>query len=503
MASDVLEDTQPMRAIAPADDSTGEFMPRPGVNWLKWSLGCLGMSMFLVSGAIIAGLILLPVVFRGLDPELRFRLVKNIPVLGTLEPTRIYRATTLPTAQSNTTEQVAALLSTETPTPVPSSTPTIEPTSLLVTISPTPLLGQAVAMDITNTPRPTPTTLPTQLPTLPPTPTEKPIPLVWHLNGFKRVYQKWNDCGPANLTQALQYYGWSGTEDDARASIKPTNDDRNVSPWELTNFVSKKTGVKALARYAGDLKLIKRLVSSNFAVIMETGYNLPDGWAGHYLTILGYDDNLGVLFGGDTNLGFGSDNLGMREEYQDIDSRWQAFNRLYIVVYQREREQELASILGRDADPTENLRHAYEVALKELESNKDNPFGWFNLGSYYTQIGEYKKAVVAFDQSRNTGTQLPWRFLWYQFTPFEAYYKMGNFREVKALADVTLANAPIEEARYWRGMAAAATGDRANAIEDFKFVLRFNPNYSAAADALAKVQNGTFQPPESAQVINP
>jgi hypothetical protein len=501
MASDVLEDTQPMRAVTP--EAQAELVPRPGINWVKWSLGCLGMSMFLVSTAIMAGLILLPVVFRSLDPELRYRMVKNIPVLGTLEPTRVYRATTLPTAQVSTTQDIAALLSTETLTPVPSETPTIAPTSLLVTITPTPLLGQAVAQDATTPPLPTPTSLPTQLPTLPPTATEKPSPLVWHLTGFKRVYQKWNDCGPANLTQALQYYGWSGTEDDARAAIKPTNDDRNVSPWELTNFVTKKTGVKALARVAGSLKLIKQLVSSNFAVIMETGYNLPDGWAGHYLTVLGYDDNQSVLFGGDTNLGFGSDNLGIREDYTDIDKRWQAFNRLYIVVYPREREQELAAILGRDADPTENFRHAYEITQQELKQNKDDPFAWFNLGSYYTQTGDYKRAAAAFNQSRNTGTALPWRFLWYQFTPFEAYYKAGILTEVKNLADVTLANAPIEEARYWRGMYYAATGDRANALEDLKFVLRFNPNFSPAADALAKVQNGTFQPPESAKVVNP
>jgi hypothetical protein len=504
----LIDDTQPVRVIALPEgtnqiDEAEDYTPRAGVNWLKWSLGCLGVTMFLVSGAIMAGLILMPVVFRSLDPELRYRLVKNVPVLGTLEPTRVYRATTLPTVEAADPVAIAALLSTETATPLPTSIPTIAPTSLLATITPTPLLGQPVAMDATSTRQPTPTTLPTQFPTIPPTPTEKPTPLVWHLNGIKRVFQKWNDCGPANLTQALGYYGWSGTENDARAAIKPTNDDRNVSPWELTNFVNKRTGVKALSRVAGNLKLIKQLISSNFPVIIETGYDLPDGWAGHYLTILGYDDNQGVLFGGDTNLGFGADGLGIPERYDDIDKRWQAFNRLYIVVYPREREQELAGILGRDADPTENLRHAQEVAQAEANKNKDNPFAWFNLGSVWTQMGDYKRAVVAFGQSRNTGTQLPWRFLWYQFTPFEAYYKSGDFNEVKILADITLANAPIEEARYWRGMAAAATGDRTAAMEDFKWVLRFNPNYSAAADALAKVQNGTFQPPETARIVNP
>jgi len=80
---------------------------------------------------------------------------------------------------------------------------------------------------------------------------------------------------------------------------------------------------------------------------------------------------------------------------------------------------------------------------------------------------------------------------------------MGYYNEVKDLANVTLANATIEEALYWRGMVEAAMGDKASAVIDFKAVLKFNPNFSAAADALAQVQNGTFQPPVAAKQASP
>jgi len=478
------------------------------LNWVKWGLGCFGVSMILISGVVLAGLIILPIAFRSLPPEDQSRLAEKIPVLGTLRPTRVYRATTLPTAQSVDETQIAAILSvalvtTETPTPTVTFTSAPEPTSLLSTITPTPLLGQVVAAAATNTPQPTPTSLPTAIPTNPPTPTEPPLPVNYHLTGIKRVYQKWNDCGPANLTQVLQYYGWSGNEDDARTAIKPNADDRNVSPRELVNFVLNKTGVKSLVRVVGTLHLIKRLVSNNFGVIMETGYNLQDGWAGHYLTVLGYDDNAQIMYGGDTNLGFGADGLGQQEKYDDLDKRWQHFNRLYIVVYPRERELELAAILGPDADPSYNLRHAVEFAQQEVKQDPENPFVWHNLGAALTQIGDYRRAITMFDKSRNTGIQLPWRFLWYQFYVFEAYYKMGYYNEVKDLANVTLANATIEEALYWRGMVEAAMGDKASAVIDFKAVLKFNPNFSAAADALAQVQNGTFQPPVAAKQASP
>ena len=37
------------------------------------------------------------------------------------------------------------------------------------------------------------------------------------------------------------------------------------------------------------------------------------------------------------------------------------------------------------------------------------------------------------------------------------------------------------------------------AIEDFKHVLKFNPNFKLAAEELAQVQNGNFTPPIVAQ----
>jgi hypothetical protein len=461
--------------------------------------------MLVFSGVMMLALIALPLVFRELDPFTRANIVEYVPIMGTFQPTRVYNKPTLPTAQPATVS--ADLLATPIGVAVVPS-PTLEPT---ISASPTPLLPTAPSMisllaTITMTPEngvelptvtpfPTPTSLPTAVPTPLPTPTDPPVPVSYRLNGIKRVFQKWNDCGPANLTQALQYYGWSGTEDDARLAIKPTNDDRNVSPYELVEFVRNKTGVKAIARVGGNLTLLKRLISSNFVVIIEKGYDLPDGWSGHYLTLLGYDDARGIIYGGDTNLGFGPDGLGLPEKYEDIDTRWQSFNRTYIVVFPADRETELAGILGPDADPSQNLKRAADLAQRELNQKRDNAFVWFNLGSTLTQLGDYKRATVAFDQARNTGTQLPWRMLWYQFAPFEAYYRMGNFQEVKALADVTLANAPIEEARYWRALATAAMGNKTTAIAELKVVRQFNPNFKPAADALAQLQNGTFVAP--------
>ena len=141
------------------------------------------------------------------------------------------------------------------------------------------------------------------------------------------------------------------------------------------------------------------------------------------------------------------------------------------------------------------------MALSDAKAQPTNQYAWFNLGTSYTLLGQYKKAATAFDQASSVGGGLPWRFLWYQFWPYEAYYNVGNYTNVMALVSTTLQTTPyVEETVYWRAMVEAAQGKADAAKQDFQQVLRFNPNYSPAADRLNQVLSGNFVPPAVAQV---
>jgi tetratricopeptide (TPR) repeat protein len=84
--------------------------------------------------------------------------------------------------------------------------------------------------------------------------------------------------------------------------------------------------------------------------------------------------------------------------------------------------------------------------------------------------------------------------LWYQFEPYEAYFQIGDYNSVRALANSTLATTKdIEESYYWTGMAYAAEGNRNRAIEQFDRALYYNRNFFPAQEAKAAVENGTFQ----------
>ncbi len=81
--------------------------------------------------------------------------------------------------------------------------------------------------------------------------------------------------------------------------------------------------------------------------------------------------------------------------------------------------------------------------------------------------------------------------LWYQTGPYFAYYYAGRYWDVLSLAETTLSamqsEKNIEETYYWRGMAKAALGDSAGAIEDFRSALQYHPGFEAALYQLGQL----------------
>ena len=310
------------------------------------------------------------------------------------------------------------------------------------------------------------------------------LPDAVQLTGFRHEYQGWNNCGPATLTMALSHFGWEHNQYVAASWLKPDPNDKNVSPWQMAEFVNTQTPFRALVRYGGDLELLRRLIAQDFPVVIAAGY-APEGydWMGHYLLVMGYDRSAGTFLTQDSFLG-----PNTTYPASEIDGYWRHFNRVYVMVYQPEREAELLGLLGDNGDERVNAAHALEAARQEVVANTEDPFGWFNMGPSYVLLGMYQEAAVAYDQARNAGPGLPWRMLWYQFGMFEAYYQVGRYEDVIALAQVNLATTPdehpIEETYYYAGLARQALGERDRALRNFQQALAINPNYTPAREAL-------------------
>jgi tetratricopeptide (TPR) repeat protein len=324
----------------------------------------------------------------------------------------------------------------------------------------------------------------------------QPVPASYQLSGFKFEYQGWNNCGPATLTNALTFFGYADDQYRAAKWLKPNNEDKNVSPWQMVEFVNEQVPelpIQAIKRYGGTLDLLKVLLSNNFPVIIEAGYDPPPhdkGWMGHYLLVIGYDDNQRVLVTHDSY-----DGPNLKYDYSYIDGFWVDFNRTYIVLYETLREVELMTLLGSDADPTQNALNALEKARQEAVTNPTDPFIWFNIGTSYVALAPvyqqqaYEYAVTAYDEARKHG--LPWRMMWYQFGPFEAYNAVGRYNDTIALANANLNDGGgqwVEETFYYAGVAREQLGETRRALDNYQQAVFLNPNFHPAREARDRLQ---------------
>lgn len=439
-----------------------------------------GILLIALSQIVLAlGLLALPSLVQALPGEYRVRLAR-VPVV---EPILRLGETPMPTALPATTRTAGSARITIPALAVASATPTATPT-----VADTSVAKESDAV-ATATPAASPT--PTASPTA--TATPKPLPRQARIEGLEIIPQGFNNCGPANLALTLNFWGNPTTQEEAAAYLKPNREDRNTSPWQLSDYVNQFTDLRSTAHSGGDLQLLKRLVAAGFPVVIEKGYELPrEGWLGHYLTVFGYDDDKQEMVSMDTNLG-PWDGSGRYDSYEDIEHYWQQFNYTFFVVYPPEREEEVYAILGQELlDEGTMWRRTAERAQDEINADAENAFAWFNLGTSLTRLGEmtgqaefYENGAAAFDEARAVG--LPPRMLWYQFRPYMAYMKIGRYQDMLDLAEATLSSQGgrnVEETYLYQGHALLFTGDVAGAATAYEEALERNENFYPAQWAL-------------------
>ena len=363
-------------------------------------------------------------------------------------------------------------------------------TALVPTATPTVVTPTPTQPGPTSTPQPTATA----------TPTSTPIPASVKLAGVKYESQhnRNNYCGPANLSMALTYWGWTGNRDTVGEYVKTNTDDKNVMPYELQDFVTNQTDYYALIRYGGDIDLIKKLVAAGFPVVTEKGYFTYDmagryGWLGHYQFVTGYDEAKGVLIVQDTYIDKGENH---EFKYEDFIKGWRSFDYLFMVVYPIDKQAQLFSLLGNYNDVDWSSRHALDVATQEVStlSGVDQYFAAYNVGTSHVNLKEYVDAAFAYDYAFQLYAGLPkddlrpYRMLWYQTGPYFAYYYSGRYQDTIDLADATfktVSTPVLEESWYWRGMGKLALGDTQGAIDDFNESVRLHPNFDPATYQLS------------------
>jgi tetratricopeptide (TPR) repeat protein len=258
-------------------------------------------------------------------------------------------------------------------------------------------------------------------------------------------------------------------------------------PAELAGYVTSQTTFKVIVRIAGDVNLLKRLIAAGFPVIVEKGFESPkfDGWMGHYELITGYDTSAKNFIAQDSYMG-----PDLQIPADTLVSYWRAFDFTYLLIYPMERQAEVAALLGSQMNEADNRQLATQKAADETRTLKgrDLYFGWFNLGSSLVALQNYSSAADAFDQAFAVYPSIPpksrpWRMLWYQTGPYEAYYYSKRYQDVLDLATNTLdamSEPVLEESYYWRALAKEASGDKSGALDDLQTSLKYHPGFETS-----------------------
>lgn len=318
------------------------------------------------------------------------------------------------------------------------------------------------------------------------------------LSGLNLVWQDVNRCSAAALTIHLSYYEDFDNLTEAYNTVvrrlNPRLSDASVRIEEMAAY-AESLGLGAIVRRGGTLDLLKRLVANGFPVLIENVYYDGGGgwrdWMSHNRVLMGYDDAVSEFYFFDPLRGAGPDRNGYAMPYAEVDDRWRAFNRDYLVIYRPEEADLLQSILGIQWDAAQNAQWTRLQAQAEIDNGQADSFAYFNRGWAELQLGLYEEAAASYDEALRMG--LPWRMLWYEFGPFEAYLALGRYddviREVRntiaALPEIALSadlrvTITIEELYYYIARAYLGQGNVERALANLEAALFRNQNFVEA-----------------------
>ncbi len=316
-------------------------------------------------------------------------------------------------------------------------------------------------------------------PTLPPLPEKKVLVNDYH------IFQTFNNCGPASLSMALSYHGINESQQTLGQAIRPyqiaggDNDDKSVTMDELADK-AREYGLLTYHRPNGDITLLKQFISHDIPVVTRTWLHVHED-IGHYRIVKGYDETTQEIIQDDS-----FENKNLRYSYADFLSMWSKYSYEYLVLVPKDKQQLAESILGENVDFRTAWLHALANAQAESATHPDDMYAQFNVSVAAHYAGDNKLSVATYEK---VADKLPFRTLWYQIEPIQAYYELGEYDKVFAITDKVLnnQNRAFSELYLIRGNIYKKQGKLAEAKQEYENAVKYNSNLKAAKDALASI----------------
>lgn len=305
------------------------------------------------------------------------------------------------------------------------------------------------------------------------TPTKKPaLPQRKVLENDYHVFQTYNNCGPAALSMGLSYFDINASQQELGDDLRPykptpgNNDDKSVTLEEMGEK-AESFGLSFYHRPNGSVAMLEEFIAADIPVITRTWLH-PDEDIGHYRVVKGYDRNQGVIIQDDSYEG-----PNLSYEYQIFNTMWKKFNYEYLVIFPSEKTAEVEQIIGENVDESTAWLNAKKKAEELLSANPDDIYARFNLSIALYHLGLYEESIEEYEQVQSS---LPFRTLWYQIEPIDAYFQVGDYERVFEITQDLFENGnrAYAEAYVIRGKSYAAMGVVENAQREYEQALLYN-----------------------------
>ncbi|MDP3958313.1 MAG: C39 family peptidase [bacterium] len=311
------------------------------------------------------------------------------------------------------------------------------------------------------------------------------LPAKKDIEGLSHVFQTFNNCSSVALLIALSRWGIDDTQERIAAGTRPwnnpkgDNDDKSVTLYELADY-SAQYGLATYVRPNGDLGLLKQFVANDIPVIARA-LTYADKDYVHYRVARGYDEDRNVIIESD-----GIEGPNEEYSYDKWMHLWKDFNYSYLIVVPLSKQALVEEILGDEKDAKTAWRNAKERAETELKKDANDLRAHYNLVTALYYLGDYKGTVREFEKIEPRLTE---HKLWYQHEPIEAYFKLGAYDRVIALADSVIDNnnKSVSELYILKGKVYEARGDLVAVRAEYEKAVQYNKSLWAAKEALASL----------------
>ncbi len=296
------------------------------------------------------------------------------------------------------------------------------------------------------------------------------------------IFQTFNNCGPASLSMVLSYFGINETQAKLGQDLRPyqnpigDNDDKSVTLEEMADK-AREYDLVSYHRPNGDIEKIKLFITYDIPVIARTWTKVNED-IGHYRVVKGYDDTNSQIIQDDS-----LQNKNLWFDYDTFNTIWEKFNFEYLVLVSQEKKKIAEAILGEDFNIKKAWQKAAQNAQRQLVVNPDDIYSRFNLSVAFYNTGQYQQSVEEFEKVEAT---LPFRTLWYQIEPIQAYYQLENYDRVFQITNKVLSsyNRAFSELYILRGRIYQKQGNIEAARNEFEKAVYYNKNLKEAQAAL-------------------